>query len=354
MAARALIVGVTGMAGRNLAEHLLAAGGWTVQGIARHPELAPAGVQTIALDLRDAAAVRAALAGATPSHLFITTWLRQPTETENCAVNGAMVKNLLDGLADARDLAHVALVTGLKHYLGPFEHFARNRPETPLREEQPRVPLENFYYVQEDLVLAAARQRGFSWSVHRPHTLIGYALGNAMNMGSTLAVYAAICKETGRPFVFPGSPQQYEGVSDVTDARLLARHLTWAATTPAAQNLAFNVVNGEVFRWRWLWPRLADLYGIEAAPYPGEATSLVEQMQDAAPVWQRIVERHGLQPSPVERLASWWHSDADLGRPIECFTDMTRSRLLGFADYQASLSSFGDVYQRLQAERLVP
>ena len=67
-----------------------------------------------------------------------------------------------------------------------------------------------------------------------------------------------------------------------------------------------------------------------------------------------IVERHGLQPNPVERLASWWHSDADLGRPIECFTDMTRSRLLGFADYQASLNSFRDVYQRLQTERLVP
>ena len=280
MAARALIVGVTGMAGRNLAEHLLAAGGWTVQGIARHPELAPAGVETIALDLRDAAAVRAALAGATPTHLFITTWLRQPTETENCAVNGAMVENLLDALADARDLAHVALVTGLKHYLGPFEHFARNRPETPLREEQPRVPLENFYYVQEDLVLEAARQRGFSWSVHRPHTLIGYAPGNAMNMGSTLAVYAAICKATGRPFVFPGSPEQQDGVSDVTDARLLARHLAWAATTPAAQNLAFTSSTARFFGGRWLLARGSPtFYGIEAAPYPGEATPLVEQMQ---------------------------------------------------------------------------
>ena len=77
-------------------------------------------------------------------------------------------------------------------------------------------------------MLDAARRRGFSWSVHRPHTMIGYAVGNAMNMGVTLAVYAAICKETGR--LFPGSPEQHDGVSDVTDARLLARHLAWAAT----------------------------------------------------------------------------------------------------------------------------
>jgi nucleoside-diphosphate-sugar epimerase len=265
-----------------------------------------------------------------------------------------MVGNVLEGLADARDLAHVALVTGLKHYLGPFEHFAKNRPETPLREEQPRVPLENFYYVQEDLVLGAARRRGFSWSVHRPHTLIGYAVGNAMNMGATLAVYAAICKDTGRPFVFPGSPEQYVGVSDVTDARLLARHLVWAATTPAARNEGFNVVNGEVFRWRWLWPRLAELYGVAAAPYPGRATPLVEQMADAGPVWERIVRRRGLVPNPVERLASWWHSDADLGRPIECFTDMTKSRKLGFTDYQETLQSFRDMYERLRAERILP
>ena len=354
MARSALIVGVTGIVGRNLAEHLLATGEWTVEGIARHPEQAPDGVEPIAVDLRDAAAVRRALAPTSPSHVFLTTWSRQPTEAENCAVNGAMIENVLEGLADARDLAHVALVTGLKHYLGPFEHFARNRPETPLREEQPRVPLENFYYVQEDLVLDAARRRGFSWSVHRPHTLIGYAVGNAMNMGATLAVYAAICKESGRPFVFPGSPEQHEGVSDVTDARLLARHLAWAATTPAARNQAFNVVNGEVFRWRWLWPRLAALYGVEAAAYPGYATPLVEQMRDAGPIWERIVERYRLAPNPVERLASWWHSDADLGRPIECFTDMTKSRLLGFADYQETLRSFRDVYERLRAERIVP
>jgi hypothetical protein len=29
----------------------------------------------------------------------------------------------------------------------------------------------------------------------------------------TLAVYATICRETGRPFVFPGSQQQGEGLT---------------------------------------------------------------------------------------------------------------------------------------------
>ena len=54
-------------------------------------------------------------------------------------------------------------------------------------------------------MFAAAAPDGFGWSVHRPHTIIGHAIGNAMNMGVTLAVYAPLCREGRRPFVFPGS-----------------------------------------------------------------------------------------------------------------------------------------------------
>ena len=189
-----------------------------------------------------------------------------------------------------RSVRHVALVTGLKHYLGPFEAYAKAQPDTPFSEEQPRLPYENFYYVQEDILYAAAERDGFTWSVHRPHTLIGWALGNAMNMGVTLAVYGAICRETGRSFHFPGSQEQWEAVTDVTDAGLLADHLVWAATTPAAANHALNIVNGDVFRWRRLWPRLAAALGVEPVRFDGEPAPLEQQMADADEVWPAIVE----------------------------------------------------------------
>ena len=116
------------------------------------------------------------------------------------AMSTAMLQNLLDAWSAEESVRHVALVTGLKHYLGPFEAYAKAQPDTPFSEDQPRLPYENFYYVQEDILFAAAERDGFTWSVHRPHTLIGWALGNAMNMGVTLAVYASICRETGRGF----------------------------------------------------------------------------------------------------------------------------------------------------------
>ena len=354
MTETALVVGSSGIAGNSLARHL-AAEGWTVYGLARRPSSDIAGVQPVAADLLDPASLRTALEGLRPSQVFITSWMRQPTEAENIRVNGAMVRHLLDALSPAQSVRHVALVTGLKHYLGPFEAYGKGTlPATPFRETQPRLDVENFYYAQEDEVFAAAARDGFGWSVHRPHTIVGYAVGNAMNMGSTLAAYATICRETGRPFLFPGSPAQWNGLTDMTDARLLARHLAWAATTPAARDQAFNIVNGDFFRWSWMWSRLADWFGLQAAPYPGEATPLERQLADAGPIWTDIARRHNLSEPDLGRLASAWHTDADLGRPIEVVTDMSKSRKLGFLDYQATDDSFFDLFTRLREARLIP
>lgn len=350
----ALIAGVSGIVGNNLARHLLR-GGWQVSGLARRPPTDIEGLQPVAADLLDAAKLRNALEPLRPSHVFITTWLRQPTEAENIRVNAAMVRNLLDAVRPGGSIGHVALVTGLKHYLGPFEAYGKGSlPATPFREEQPRLDLENFYYAQEDEVFAAAARDGFGWSVHRPHTIIGYAIGNAMNMGVTLAAYATICRETGRPFLFPGSAAQWNGLTDMTDARLLARHLEWAAGTPAVRNEAFNVVNGDVFRWNWMWGRLADWFGLEPAPFPGQGTPLEQQLADAAPLWAEIARKHGLAEPDLNRLASAWHTDADLGRPIEVVTDMSKSRRLGFLDYQATDSAFFDLFTTLRAARIIP
>lgn len=354
MAGTALVVGASGIVGSAIAA-LLGEQGWAVKGLARRP-VQQSGVEPIVADLQDAGGVSAALATARPDAVFITTWLRQDSEAENIRVNSAMVRNLLDGLRASRGTPrHVALVTGLKHYLGPFESYGKGAlPQTPFREEQERLDIENFYYAQEDEVFAAAHRDGFSWSVHRPHTVIGKAVGNAMNMGTTLAVYASICREIGRPFRFPGSSVQWNGLTDMTDATLLARHLLWAAETPAAANQAFNVVNGDVFRWSWMWGRIAAWFGLEPAPFAGSIQPLEEQMSGDADVWKRIAEREGLVEPDLARLASPWHTDADLGRPIEVVTDMSKSRRLGFTAYQPTDDAFIRLFEQLRSDRLIP
>ena len=129
------------------------------------------------------------------------------------------------------------------------------------------------------------RRDGFTWSVHRPHTIIGKAIGNAMNMGSTLAAYASICKELGRPFKFPGSAAQWNGLTDMTDARVLGKQLVWASTTDVAKNEAYNIVNGDIFRWSWLWPRIAEWFGVAWEGFAGAPVPLEAQMANDAEVW---------------------------------------------------------------------
>jgi nucleoside-diphosphate-sugar epimerase len=350
----AIIFGITGIAGRAIAERLLATGGWRVVGVSRRPPEDLPQVEHVAVDLQDLAATRSALARTAAEHLYFTSWARQATERANCRVNGLMLTNALEAVAAAGALRHAALMTGLKHYLGSFENYAQATIDTPFTEDMPRVPGDNFYYTQEDALIAAARRHGFTWSVARPHTVIGYAPGNVMNLGTALAVYATLARETGRPFQFPGSPQQHDGLVDVTDARLLAEHMIWEANTPAAADTAFNVVNGDVFRWRRMWSQIAAYFDVPMKPYPGKATPLAVMLRDTGPDWERIVRRHGLKPYRVEEVAPWWHVDLDLGRDMETMADMGLSRERGFLSYRRSVRSFLDLFDRLRQERIIP
>jgi nucleoside-diphosphate-sugar epimerase len=349
----ALIVGASGLSGSYISK-LLKKQGWTTVTVSRHAVELPWSDRHIAVDLMDRSGAKAALAAAADAtHVFYCTWSRQANEDENVRVNALMIRNLFEGSADAR-VKHAALVTGLKHYLGSFDDYAKVTPYTPFLESSPRLPGPNFYYAQEDVLFEMAGKRGFNWSVHRPHTLIGFTVGNFMNMAVTLAVYASICKHTGRPFVYPGSPEQYTGVTDVTDARILADQLYWAATTPKAADMAFNIVNGDLFRWTWLWPQIAGYFELAAGEYPGHPVPLEKQMSGAGATWSEIVAKHRLENIPVTTLASWWHTDADLGRTLQCFTDMTNSRTLGFTAYQQTPRSFFDVFDELRQRKIIP
>ena len=349
----ALVVGVTGMAGYSSAIALQDKG-FDVIGMSRSLKYELPGVTHVYADVLDPESIRSAIDGLTITDVVFATWQRQATEAENCKVNGEMLQNTLDAVCATNQLTHATLITGLKHYLGPFEAYASAPADTPFREEQGRLPHQNFYYDQEDILFAAADQHSFEWSVHRPHTLIGYALGNAMNMGVTLAVYGAICRATGEPFVFPGSPEQWNGVTDLTDARLLGRHVAWSTSDPAGANEAFNTVKGEVFRWRQLWREVALALGVEAAEYPGSPTPLEGRMGHADEVWAGIVQTNDLKPYAASELASWWHTDADLGRTVETFADMGKSRAAGFLDYQGTAQSFRDLFEQLRQNGIIP
>jgi hypothetical protein len=89
-------------------------------------------------------------------------------------------------------------------------------------------------------------------------------------------------------------------------------------------------------------------------PFDGTVRPLEERMAQDGPAWAEIAHRHGLAEPDLAKLASPWHTDADLGRPIEVVTDMSKSRRLGFTAYQPTDDAFYDLFTQLRADRLIP
>jgi hypothetical protein len=70
-----------------------------------------------------------------------------------------------------------------------------------------------------------------------------------------------------------------------------------------------------------MWSRLAEWFEMRAASFVSEALPLERPLADSGEVWSNIARKHGLAESDIGRLASPWHTDADLGRPIEVVTE---------------------------------
>jgi hypothetical protein len=78
------------------------------------------------------------------------------------------------------------------------------------------------------------------------------------------------------------------------------------------------------------------------------------QMAGREADWTALAERHELVEPDLARVASWWHTDADLGREMEVVTDMGKSREAGFVGFRRTERAFTELFDRYRAARLVP
>lgn len=351
-----LIAGALGVVGRTALQHFTTLGGWEVVGLSRRAPDFESPARFISVDLRDQADCREKLSDLGDiTHILYCANYEKPDivkgwiEPDHVEINAAMLRNLLDVLEPrARGLERLVLMQGTKAYgaaAGPFK--------IPAKEDDPRYLAPNFYYVQEDYVRALQEGKRWSWTVLRPQFVCGHALGSSMNGLTPLGVYAAISRELGMPLRFPGGEPR---IQEATDARLLAKAAHWAATTPACANEIFNIVNGDCYTWPTLWPKIARLFGMEVGP--NAPAPLARIMVDKAPVWDRVVARHGLRPYRLEQLVpTWKFVDSLFGygsRPNYASVSGIKARKYGFHECQDSEEMFLDWLKILQDERILP
>lgn len=282
------------------------------------------------------------------THLVFGAYSEQGTEAELIEVNDRLLGATLDALTAAgAPLKHVTLYQGGKaygHHLGFFN--------TPAKESDPRLLGDHFYYTQENLLRVFASSQGVGFTILRPEGVTGYAVGNPMNLLLVIGVYAALSKELGLPLRFPGTRAAYEVLYQTTDAELLARATVWAGSAPGARDQVFNITNGDQFRWSQLWPRFAEHFGMDYAP--PQQMSLAETMPTLAGVWQRLVERHDLVPTPFEKLVGWGVGDFLFHHEADNITSTIKARQAGFADALDSESRFLELFDQLVTQRVIP
>lgn len=322
----ALVVGPTGATGGPLVSALARQPGWKVFGMSRHAPAGEVPFAHVAADLTDPASCRRALANVPPvTHAYFAGRAAfREGGVEDVEGNVGMLAAMLDAL-DSRPgaLEHVHLLEGTKWYgmhLGPFP--------TPAREDDPRHLPPNFYYDQQDLLSARAERGGWSWSASRPSYICDFAPDRARNLITVLGCYAAICRELDVPLDFPGSAAGYATLSELSDANMLAEAIVFLSTHDTGKNAAFNISNGDSFRWSRVWPLLAKWFGIPCGV--PRHIKLARWMADKGPVWHRIVARHGLQPRTLESLASWEFADFVFEKEWDLLVDTGRLRRAGF------------------------
>lgn len=286
------------------------------------------------------------------THLFYAAYREQKDEESQIKVNMKMFKNCLENVNSvAKSLEKVVLYTGAKYYgvhLGPYK--------TPASEDDPRLSVPNFYYNQEDFLKDFQLGKQWTWNVVRPNEIIGYSKG-FMNIGVTLAVYATLCKELHLKFKFPGTVKSWEVINDASDSKLIAQMVDWLSTTSnkSVHNEAFNIVNGDLYRWKFLFPKLAEYFGLEVeGPKEGETFKLSEYLKGAEESWEQIVVKYELKHNKLQEITTLGFVELWMGKEYDALEDMNKAREAGWIGWRNTVKSYYQLFDELKELKVIP
>jgi nucleoside-diphosphate-sugar epimerase len=356
---KVLVAGASGLIGAAAIESFLSAD-WDVVGVSRRKPELPSGrdFRFIPVDLRDEKAARQAL-----SPLGDVTHVAYAATYENAddlisgwsnaaqiEANDAMLRNVVEPLVSGKSaLKHVSILQGTKAYGVHLHPIA-----IPARESETRDNHPNFFLDQQDYVRDASAKHGFAYTALRPQLVTGKTPG-ALNVLPAIGVYAAIRREKGEAFGFPGGPSF---VWEAADADLVGQVMAWAAQAPEAANQTFNITNGDVFEWRSVWPAMAKTLGVELGS--DKPTSLAVYIRKNADVWSKIVGKCGLASGDLRSFVGQGDQHADFafayGAPAGpvAFVSTVKLRKAGFNAAIDTQEAFTTALQSFIDRKLLP
>src|ERR1700688_4676564 len=223
-----LLVGPYGVLGTGVIDAVAENPKWGITTAARRPPpayRAQAAPPHISVDLMDRESTANAFSSLdNVTDLVFAAYVERPTMAETVEPNARMLKNTLDALAERNvPLQRIVLAGGAKSYgfsLGSFN--------APAKETEPRLIAPIHYHQQEDIVADWSSKNGASWTVLRPHLVMGPSLNSPMNLVTALGAYAAMSRELRIPLRYPGWQAGSNALQETCDAELFGRAALWA------------------------------------------------------------------------------------------------------------------------------
>lgn len=202
----------------------------------------------------------------------------------------------------------------------------------------------------------------------RPEAIIGYtSKPNGMNSALTYALYFLVSKKLGQEAPMPTNQVYWNGADDCSDSGLIAEFSVWASTNVKCANQAFNVVNGDHFTWRYMWPRIAGYLGAKASsdysfqkPTPQEGQvqqefSLAEWAADKRPVWNDLCDSAGVPEAKASWDAgTWQYQDWVFQRAWSATLSFNKAREFGFSGYRDSYKSITHAFDQFKKAKQIP
>lgn len=362
--------------------------------LSRRPPLIPGGlpdnVEHIALDfLKTPDEIASVLKkhGVKADHVFFYSYIQPPPKPggalwsdaeEMVRVNVLLLSNFLGALKAASITPRTFMLqTGAKNYgghLGPTK--------VPQEESDARVTLEpNFYYDQEDLLLAYCKENNVGWTVGMPGPILGAVPDAAMNACFPLAVYAAVSKQLGQKLIWPGDVASWQMPNSMSSSMMNAYLEEWSVLEPKAVNQRYNAFDGGAFAWEGCWPKIARWYGIGWEGPSGDETgmevretrfdppprgyggrgivrrkfSMVEwaKRPEVQKAWEELRKEHDLaELKEVDRVFAFL--DGTLVRAGALLYSSDKARKLGWFGFVDSSEAILEVFEDLAKIKMIP
>ena len=94
------------------------------------------------------------------------------------------------------------------------------------------------------------------------------------------------------------------------------------------------------------------MFGMEIAdPVP---YSLTTYMADKGPLWDAIVQKYGLRPTPYNQIVNWGFGDYAFHQDFENVSSTIKVRQAGFAECMDTEAMFASFFADLRGANLIP